>query len=119
MSFLLQVCIINKNIPDFCRNSQTTYELELIVNCGIIFSCLSQLESPAARPRSSLSGSFLSTLRSPSIAAKLDPDPTSFAVQTASLEEASEKEKRKHKEKLFKAIIEGDIQLVRDDPQLE
>ncbi|GFR93806.1 ankyrin repeat domain-containing protein 27 [Elysia marginata] len=77
-----------------------------------------KFESEAARPRqgsstSSTSGSFLSTLRSPSISAKLDTDAPSFTVQTASLEEASEKEKHRHKEKLFKAIIEGDIQLVK------
>ena len=33
-------------------------------------------------------------------------------VETASLEAASEVERKRRKEKLFKAIIEGDIQLV-------
>ncbi|RUS73472.1 hypothetical protein EGW08_018770 [Elysia chlorotica] len=73
-----------------------------------------QFANESARSRQgSSSGSFLSTMRSPSFSSKLETDVPSFAIQTASLEEASEKEKRRHKEKLFKAIIEGDIQLVK------
>ncbi|GFO47363.1 ankyrin repeat domain-containing protein 27, partial [Plakobranchus ocellatus] len=79
-----------------------------------------RFESGESRPRqgsqsSSGSGPFLSTLRSP-VSPFVDPNrrnSASFVVQTASLEDASDTERRRNKEKLFKAIIEGDIQLVK------
>ncbi|XP_059150354.1 ankyrin repeat domain-containing protein 27-like [Physella acuta] len=42
-----------------------------------------------------------------------EPEHSSYHVQSVSLEDPAEADKRRKKEKLFKAIIEGDIQLVK------
>ena len=93
-----------------CLTNLAASQTDFFISLTFIFY---QFETESTRSRQgSASGSFLSTLHSPSVSAKLDTALPSFTIQTASLEEASETEKRRHKEKLFKAIIEGDIQLV-------
>ncbi|XP_005100788.1 ankyrin repeat domain-containing protein 27 [Aplysia californica] len=71
--------------------------------------------SPKTRSRSSSSSSTSTFSHHQSSLNIYEPENSAsiFRVETASLEAANESEKRRKKEKLFKAIIEGDIQLVK------
>lgn len=78
-----------------------------------------QFVSPTAKSRSrassdssvSTQNSTYSGLRSGKVDL-FEPESSSARVETASLEVVSENEMMRKKEKLFKAVVEGDIQLV-------